>query len=417
MPLFKRSPYPNVLLKHLTNKPNPQQAKLLVELKTNTDRLTRHDIASWRSAWQRAIDAQNPNRNALYDIYNDTVIDLHLSGCIDQRTGFTMRKPFKFVDADGAENADAYALFEQPWFDNFMRLALDARFWGTTLIELGPVISTGTAMHFQYVQLVPRKHVRPERGVIVREQSDEASKGIPYRDGPLSDWVVEIGQPNDLGLLLKCAPAALSKKNMLAFWDGFGEIFGMPIRLARTSSRDERERSKIENMLANMGAAFYGVFPESTEIEIKETTRGDAYNVYDRRIDRANSELSKAILNQTMTIDNGSSHAQGEVHLEVFQNVVEQDARMLRNIINAQLLPLMLRHGFPVEGLSFEWDNPVVFNTEQVQRVEQMLLTAGYVIPADYFRTKYGIECADAPLPTNLAQLSNPNLAFDDFFA
>ena len=62
----------------------------------------------------------------------------------------------------------------------------------------------------------------------------------------------------------------------------------------------------------------WGLFPEGTEIEIKETTRGDAFNVYDKRIDRANSEISKGVLNQTMTIDSGSSLSQSEVHLEVF---------------------------------------------------------------------------------------------------
>lgn len=81
------------------------------------------------------------------------------------------------------------------------------------------------------------------------------------------------------------------------------------------------ERSRIESMLENMGAAAWGLFPDGTDIDIKESSRGDAFNVYDRRIDRANSEMSKGLLNQTMTIDNGSSLSQSEVHLEVFENV------------------------------------------------------------------------------------------------
>ena len=189
-----------------------------------------------------------------------------------------------------------------------------------------------------------------------------------------------MGYPKDLGLLLKCSPQALSKKNMLAFWDGFGEIFGMPIRIARTTSADERERTKLENMLAKMG---------------------DAFNVYDKRIDRANSEMSKGSLNQTMTIDSGSSLSQSEVHLEVFEDVIEQDRKFLRNVINNRLLPFMLRHGFPVEGLTFEWDNTVEYTPEQIRQVEQMLIQGGYDIAPSYFTEKYGIEITGKhePLP------------------
>ena len=75
----------------------------------------------------------------------------------------------------------------------------------------------------------------------------------------------------------------------------------MPVRIGKTIVGIPGEHSKIERMLNEMGAAAWGLFPEGTEIEIKETSRGDAFNVYDQRINRANSEISKGILNQTMT--------------------------------------------------------------------------------------------------------------------
>jgi len=144
-------------------------------------------------------------------------------------------------------------------------------------------------------------------------------------------------------------------------------------------------------MLSSMGAAAWGLFPEGTDIEIKETTRGDAYNVYDKRIDRANSELSKGILNQTMTIDNGSSHSQSEVHLEVFENVIEKDADLIRDIVNDQLLPRMVKHGFPVKGLRFDWDNSVDYTPEQQLEYEKMLLEHFECDPKP-FEEKYGIK-------------------------
>ena len=60
-----------------------------------------------------------------------------------------------------------------------------------------------------------------------------------------------------------------------------------------------------------------------------------------------------------MTIEDGSSLSQSETHLEVFQNLVESDCDMLRDIVNNQLIPRMVRHGFPVKGLRFDWDYPL----------------------------------------------------------
>lgn len=365
--------------------------KLVVDLQERTELLSKKDIGSWRLAWQRAIDVQNPNRNLLYDIYTDVSIDMHVTGCIGQRKGFATKKGFKIVDKTGKKNDGLTALFETEWFDNFVSLALDSRYYGHSLIEFTGVVEINNKMQFEKVSLVPRRHVIPEYGVVVKDQNDVHQNGISYRDGMFADWCIEVGDPYDLGLFLKCAPSALSKKNMLAFWDGFGEIFGMPIRIAKTSSYDEKDNRQIEKMLSEMGAAFYGLFPEGTDIEIKETSRGDAFNVYDRRIDRANSEISKGILNQTMTIDSGSSLSQSEVHLDVLENVIQSDEKLIRNTVNNRLIPFMIKHGFPLEGCSFEWDDTVIYTPEHIREVERMLITGGYVIDPKYFQDKYGI--------------------------
>ena len=381
---------------------------LTVELKLQAEALTQKDMRSWRQAWQRAIDIENPKRQSLYDIYRDVEVDLHLSGCVDQRKGFTQKKAFKLVDAKGKQDDEATTLLETVWFKDLVGYILDSRYWGHSLVQLGDVVSVDGKMSYTGVELVNRKHVIPEYGVIVIEQSDDWSSGFPYREGPMADWVIEAGKPKDLGLYLKAATQTIPKKNMLAYWDQFGEIFGMPIRIAKTTARDPKDRTQIENMLSSMGAAAWGLFPDGTDIDIKETTRGDAFNVYDKRIERANSELSKGILNQTMTIDNGSSLSQSEVHLEVFENVVEKDADLVRDIVNGQLLPHKVKHGFPVKGLRFEWDNSIDYTPEQQLEYEKMILDRFEVNP-QYLIDKYGVPITGKKeTPDTSAQLARP---------
>jgi len=365
--------------------------KLTAQLMQQTDSLTKKDIADWRQAHQQAISIDTPNRARLYDIYTDCLVDLHLTGCIGQRKGKTMQKDFRIVGKDGKEKPEATALLQRQWFTDFCDYALDSRFWGHSLIQLGDVVSDESGMRFDGVELVPRKHVCPEYGVITPDPAGDWRTGLSYRDGDFALWCVEVGKPKDLGLLLKCAPQCISKKNMLAFWDMFGEIFGAPMRIAKTNTTDEAERRKIENALNEMGAAFWGLFPDGTDIEIKESSRGDAYNVYDKRVDRCNSEISKGVLMQTMTIDSGSSLSQSETHLEIFEDVIKADAKMLANIINDKLLPLMVRHGFPLKGLSFQWDDAASFSPAEQREMERILLEY-YDIDPQYFIDKYNVQ-------------------------
>ena len=374
----------------MMNKKKEQLKSLVVNLQVQTEALTKKDLRNWRTAWQWAIDVYNPNRILLYDIHGDTQVDMHLAGCVGQRMGYVMNKSFKLVDRKGNEDPELTELFESPWFKQFMELALESIYWGHSLIQLGDVIAVDGKPAFSEVLLVPRRHVIPERGVIVVHQGDCWENGYDYRHSDMADWVVEAGNPLDLGLYLKCAQHTIPKKNMFAFWDQFGEIFGMPVRIGKTTSRDPREHGKIEKMLSGMGAAAWGLFPEGTEIEIKETTRGDAFNVYDKRIERANSELSKGVLTQTMTTDNGASLSQSEVHKEMLMNLVNKDADFLRDLVNFQLIPKMMKHGFPLKGFRFDWDESIDFTPEQMIAYERLLLE-NYEIDAKYFIDKYNV--------------------------
>lgn len=368
-----------------------KRKSLVMMLNQQTRSLTKQDVARWRRAWAIALNIDNPKRGALYSIYTDTLVDLHLTGCFIQRYHKTLLKAFVIVDKNGKENNEALKIFKSKWFHHFLLRALESIGWGHSLIQLGDVFTDANGvMKFSDVELVPREHVCPEYGVLLRDRSDSPDQGIPYREGAVSDWCVEVGDSHDLGLLLKCAPQAIAKKNMTTYWDVFGEIFGMPMRVGTTTSQNPADRKQIEVMLEEMGAAGWALFPEGTTIEIKESSRGDAYNVYDRRIDRANSEMSKGVLGQTMTIDNGASHSQSETHLEVFENICAADARLIEYVVNDDLIPKMIRLGFPLVGLTFKWDDAASYSPAEQRELERVMLQY-FDIEPQYFINKYKI--------------------------
>lgn len=386
---------------------------IILEIKRTTDALTRKDLADWRRAWQLAINVDNPDRRRLYDIYRDVDVDLHLTGCIEQRNGFVLSRSFKLVNSNGDIDKDAIHIFDQAWFKQLMKYCLESNWWGHSLIELGDITTDSDGcICYDDVRLIPRKHVIPEYHRCVINVGDDWRSGIDYHDPAFSGRLIECGRPDDLGRYLKAAQATIPKKNALSFWDAFAEIFGMPMRVAKTTTRDDNERRRLQSMLDGAGSNLAMVVSAETDLQVIESGKGDAFNVYDKRIDRANSELSKLSIGQTMTIEDGASLSQSETHLKVFENIVEADRDMLRDTVNNQLLPRMVRHGFPVKGLRFEWDDAIDYTPEQQISYETMIADR-YEVDQSYFADKYGMPVGERrdrmPVPPEEDPKSNPN--------
>lgn len=384
-------------------------SSIILELRRYADTFTKNDIGDWRRAWQSALDPLHPDRRRLYDIYRDAMTDSHLSGCIQQRVGFVMSRSFKLVDSDGEADDQAAHLFDQAWFKDLCQLCLESIWYGHSLIEMGKIVEDGDGhKSFAGVTLIPRKHVVPEKGRVVQRVGLNWESGVDYRERPWSDWLIEAGRPDDLGLLLKAALHTIPKRHAMSFWDCFAEVFGMPWRIARTATRDPKEFKRLEDMIYNGGASQGMVSSMETEIQFVESGKGDAFNVYDKRIDRSNSELSKLVIGQTMTIEDGSSLSQSQTHLQVFLNLVESDRDMLRDIINNQLIPLMVRHGFPVEGLRFEWDDVIDYTPEQQVAYETMIADR-YEVDSSYFAEKYGLPVGERRNPMAIPEPGDDN--------
>lgn len=95
-----------------------------------------------------------------------------------------------------------------------------------------------------------------------------------------------------------------------------------------------------------------------------------------------------------MTIEDGSSLSQSKTHLEVFENLVESDCTMLRDIVNNQLIPRMVKHGFPIKGMRFKWDDAVDYTPEQQVAYETMVADR-YEVDPSYFAEKYSMPVGE----------------------
>lgn len=380
----------------LADRSKKRQTKKIINcLQRTTESLTRSDIDEWRRAHQLAIRVESPDRRMLYDIYRDTDLDGHLSGCVEQRHGFVMAKAYNIEDKNNTPQDDLKHYFEQPWFEHLCQLILSANEWGHSLIELGDLVTDGDGCPcYEDVQLIDRKYVIPEYHRVITDLGQDWTTGIDYHDPLWNQNLIEAGNPTDLGIYLKASQYVIPKKNVLAAWDVFSELFGIPFRMVTTNARDEKTKKQIQDMLQQMGVSAWGLFPEGTTLQFIESNKSDAFNVFDQRVNRSNSEISKLIIGQTMTIEDGSSLSQSQTHLKVLENLVDGDAKRLAHVINNQLIPRMICHGFPLQGMHFAWDESIDYTPEQQMEYEKMI-SDRYEVDGKYFADKYNMPVGE----------------------
>ena len=225
----------------------------------------RQDIDTWRRAVSQAQNVLYPNRIYLYTLYEEIILDSHVEGVLGQRTDGLLAEKFRLTNKDGEDAYDLQVMFESQWFYDILSLSLESQWWGHSLIQLwDPTPGKG----FGYVALVPRRNVVPEFGGVSVLQGSLLDT-VKYRQPPYVHWVVEVMPrgPRWHGLFKIAAPDFIIKKNAKLNWSQFTEIFGMPLRIGKTQSRQQSDMKKLADRLQKIGSAAVAVLQQGESIE------------------------------------------------------------------------------------------------------------------------------------------------------
>lgn len=328
----------------------------------------RQDIQKWRTAITSAENIFNPQRYTLYQVYQDVVLDAHLTAAMQQRKNLTLGRNFKIVDKSGKENEEKTQLIQKKWFRDFLDLALDSLFWGHSLIQFDSLENDD----FKSVELVPRIYVKPELHIVVPQWS--AMTGVDYLESPYKEWCIGVGKSNDLGLLMKAAPLVIWKKNAIGAWSVFQDAFGTPAIIGKTDVRDEATRSNMEQTVKNFATGLSMVLDTDDQIEFLETTKQDAHQVFDMLIQRCNSELSKLVLGQTGTMDEKAFVGSAEVQERVLQGYSELDEHFIEGVLNYQLIPFLNNLGFGLDGFRIEASKDEDLTLQERIKIDEVLM-------------------------------------------
>lgn len=357
------------------------------------------DLKTWKAAVQLAEAGENQDRTLLYDTYQSVCLDLQLDTVIDTRVFAVLSRRFKIVnDQTGEEDHEKTKLFEKPWFEDYVRLVVEAEFWGDTLIDIFDTNEEGLISN---AELMPRKHVLWQKGLVVKEVGD--LKGEDFRHPKYAPFYIPIEPKNHLGKLLKISTVVLAKRWSLAYWNQYGERYGQPFRTVTTPGGSESRDKALAKILENMGANGWGIFWEGEEFKLMEAAKSEgSVAVFEKLIKLLDGYISKSVLGQTMTTDDGSSKSQAQVHEDVAEDRHEYDRRRVRNNFNEVLNKQLISRGYPLEGFSFKWDDEMT-DGEKLQRVIS-LSQSGYTVDPDYITEEFGIPIIGVQTPSNPMQ-------------
>lgn len=311
-------------------------------------------------AIEMAKNPDRPRRDVLYALYDEVwENDGHTIGETRKAILKVIGSPYG-VFKKGSQEIDEAAtrLLQKKWFEDYRRYFQQAQFWGHSLVQFVETVESqesGMKFEFKKVELIDREHVRPEEGFIVLDVSDDT--GIAFRDDAIKKalMLIEMGEPKYLGLLRLATKEFIWKNYSRSDWSRHSEKFGMPMITIKTNTTDNKELDKLEDMARDFGNNLWAILDADDEVELKEPTFKDSYQIYKELAMFSNQEISKAISGATGTSDEKAFVGGAEVHERILNDFVEANKRAETYHINEDLFPFLIENGYPLKDREFRY--------------------------------------------------------------
>lgn len=302
-----------------------------------TEIATTRDGVDITQPWVRGLrEARDPKLSTAVDwgAYDVVFNDDQVYSTMQQRIGAVVSRDWNVIagDEEDPRSVKAAETFNRTikrlaW-DRITRKKLMASFYGYAVSELMWDVRDGL---FDIVDIRVR-HARRFR----YDDQDRLRMLTPRNlQGEIMPerkfWVHAVGAPDDdqpygLGLAHWLYWPTLFKRNGIRFWNIFLDKFGTPT--AKGTYPRGSSQAEINKLLAALQAIATDtgfVVPDGMAVELLSGARSGVAD-YHQLCTYMDGAIAKVVLSQTMTTDNGSSRAQGQVHADVKLEVVKTDA-------------------------------------------------------------------------------------------
>ncbi|WP_349433584.1 DUF935 domain-containing protein [Pararhizobium sp. A13] len=197
------------------------------------------------------------------------------------------------------------------------------------------------------------------------------------------------------GLARSIAWTFLFKSFTAKDWAVFCEAYGQPLRVGKFGpDAMPADKDILLNAVASIGSDFAAIIPQSMSIEFIEASISGSHELYEKRQDWLDRQVSKIVLGQTATTDaQAGGYAVGKVHDGVRADIERSDAKQLAATLNRDLVrPLVdLNHGRRKAYPKIKIGRPDEIDIEKLVKNVATLVPFGLKVGMATIRDKIGI--------------------------
>ena len=199
------------------------------------------------------------------------------------------------------------------------------------------------------------------------------------------------------GLARVAAWGWMFKAFTLRDWSIFTQTYGQPLRLGKWhKGASEKEKDLLFQAVANIAGDCAAIIPAGMEITFVESkTVGASADLYEKRADWFDRQISKAVLGQTATTDAiAGGHAVGREHRQVQEDIERADCKALSAILNRDLIrPWMdLEFGPSKAYPRLKIERPEAEDLQKLASALSRLVPLGLEVEASEIRDRFGLS-------------------------
>jgi len=146
------------------------------------------------------------------------------------------------------------------------------------------------------------------------------------------------GVPLRTGLAMPAAVAYMAKRYTVADWLTFLDVYGMPIRVGKFPASMAKQKKDLLRAVQSLGTDAAAVIPEEMTIELLESSGRSGGPLFCESAEYWDKQISKIVLGQTMSSDDGASLAQSKTHERVRFDIRAADGRHVMATITRDLI-------------------------------------------------------------------------------
>ena len=326
--------------------------------------------------------------------------------CVEKRQDKLEAAPFRLEPAEGLP-AQILQSELKKWWSELVLGTQDARWYGYSVLEAvytkpenpslfieGPNITT--FIGWQWVGKKPMQWFEPKndgRLMLLQNYNDqhrdiECNQQFKHF---LTQCKPSFENPYGEALFSRLYWLWFFKNGTVKYWAKFVERFGNPI----LKGKSKNVPAMLKALLNAHASSVLSLNPDEDADIISASSNGTggsaAFESFDKKIERS---IQKIVLGQTLTsgTDGAGSRALGEVHLEVQNNKVDADIRMITSTIQAMIDAICALNN---------WERHIIvigdeksLNASKADR-DVKLKNAGANLTNQYFMREYGLQDGD----------------------